>query len=597
MDKKLLDILFTEVKKIEVVDEESKRFIAVTTQNDESLTFYVKSQTEHKKWVDFCRLLAIIPTYFIPDPSRYSLLQMEFYNKELSIQRHNAEEAWVVYIINEGVGHTLGSKGFHIITIGKDSTLNILDYDTEAVQVTWDQDKIRRSGCVESLVFVEAGRRCHGGPGMLWMYCPGFALSFRRCLHSFLFDKAKRGHPISPSATVNSGADLVSIDSSIRASRDGLNDFNNSYEQNGSFSSQPHPSPQDHRRLTCSSSLPSEVSASVKSHPLLKISKSSPPPLLSYVHPKPGCYQEQNDYASVPLSKPPIVSRKCKPPIPPRTTRKTSSEEDKCMKNPASSHCSADVSIPSSEIITRSRSHTVDESSVNPHGDGYRRRLKTHEMVVLKDKNQARNMLQTTNPLHSPDHIGELVLMGCSVELHNKLDITSILPFLSSQYLLTRDDTDVLTNATTTNNSKISHLLKVLPRKDKGWFDKFLYCLHHSSEGNGHAGLVEELESKFDELSKTAITSDKEKNTKEVPKENYETYPIYLELPNESSPYTISVMPTDLVESVMEKIGRKLNIKNPFDIILKVAGSQRLDSRRSLMESKVFRNSRLSMVL
>ena len=105
---------------------------------------------------------------------------------------------------------------------------------------------------------------------------------------SFLFDKAKRGHPISPSATVNSGADLVSIDSSIRASRDGLNDFNNSYEQNGSFSSQPHPSPQDHRRLTCSSSLPSEVSASVKSHPLLKISKSSPPPLLSYVHPKPG---------------------------------------------------------------------------------------------------------------------------------------------------------------------------------------------------------------------------------------------------------------------------------------------------------------------
>ena len=65
------------------------------------------------------------------------------------------------------------------------------------------------------------------------------------------------------------------------------------------------------------------------------------------------------------------------------------------MKNPASSHCSADVSIPSSEIITRSRSHTVDESSVNPHGDGYRRRLKTHEMVVLKDKNQARFVHKT----------------------------------------------------------------------------------------------------------------------------------------------------------------------------------------------------------
>jgi len=28
-----------------------------------------------------------------------------------------------------------------------------LDYDTEAIQVSWNQDKIRRSGCVESLMF------------------------------------------------------------------------------------------------------------------------------------------------------------------------------------------------------------------------------------------------------------------------------------------------------------------------------------------------------------------------------------------------------------------------------------------------------------
>jgi len=89
----------------------------------------------------------------------------------------------VVYIINEGVGNTLGYKGFHIVTTGKNSTLNILDYDTEVIKVSWTRDKIRRSGCVESLVFVEAGRRCHGGPGMLWMYCPGFALSFRKSLH------------------------------------------------------------------------------------------------------------------------------------------------------------------------------------------------------------------------------------------------------------------------------------------------------------------------------------------------------------------------------------------------------------------------------
>jgi len=114
--------------------------------------------------------------------------------------------------------------------------------------------------------------------------------------------------------------------------------------------------------------------------------------------------------------------------------------------------------------------------------------------------------------------------MGCSVQLHDKLDITSLLPFLSSQYLLTRNDADVLTNATTTNSYKISYLLKELPRKDKGWFDKFLNCLNHSSEGNGHAGLVKDLKSKFDELSKTSRTDDKQKVTEVASKENCEVY-------------------------------------------------------------------------
>jgi len=33
-------------------------------------------------------------------------------------------------------------------------------------------------------VFLEAGRRCHGGAGMLWMYCPTqFSLCLEECLH------------------------------------------------------------------------------------------------------------------------------------------------------------------------------------------------------------------------------------------------------------------------------------------------------------------------------------------------------------------------------------------------------------------------------
>jgi len=107
-----------------------------------------------------------------------------------------------------------------------------------------------------------------------------------------------------------------------------------------------------------------------------------------------GCYQEQGESPNVPQSKPPIMPRKLKPPLPPRTTHSIyyqPSEEDQCMKNLSSSHCTADVSLPNSKTVARSRSHTVDEcSGYQHHDESYRRRLKTHEMVVLKKKKQER---------------------------------------------------------------------------------------------------------------------------------------------------------------------------------------------------------------
>ena len=121
-----------------------------------------------------------------------------------------------------------------------------------------------------------------------------------------------------------------------------------------------------------------------------------------------GFSQEQDNFASVPHGKPPIVPRKLKPPIPPRTTSNIShqlSEEDECMNNLTSSHCTVDVSLPSNDTVIRFRSHTVEKSSSYPHGERYRRRLKTHEMVILKDKNQGRfvyiinSLLLTTKPI------------------------------------------------------------------------------------------------------------------------------------------------------------------------------------------------------
>ena len=89
-----------------------------------------------------------------------------------------------MYIINEDVGKKLGYEGLHIIAIRRNSTMNIHNFHSGKHLLSWDRDKLRRSGCIGSLVFMEAGRRCYGGPGLLWMYCPvSVAGKFRECLH------------------------------------------------------------------------------------------------------------------------------------------------------------------------------------------------------------------------------------------------------------------------------------------------------------------------------------------------------------------------------------------------------------------------------
>ena len=54
--------------------------------------------------------------------------------------------------------------------------------------VAWDRDKMRRTGKTGNLVFIEIGRRCQGGPGLVWMYA-GFeeAHPLRETLHRSVF--------------------------------------------------------------------------------------------------------------------------------------------------------------------------------------------------------------------------------------------------------------------------------------------------------------------------------------------------------------------------------------------------------------------------
>ena len=94
---------------------------------------------------------------------------------------------WVVYLINEGVGPKLNFTGIHVVNI---STTNltfyipVYNYYNEKQLLAWEHCNIRRSGCIDSLVFLEVGRNCQAEAGMLWVYYPThLAAQFRKSLH------------------------------------------------------------------------------------------------------------------------------------------------------------------------------------------------------------------------------------------------------------------------------------------------------------------------------------------------------------------------------------------------------------------------------
>ena len=67
-------------------------------------------------------------------------------------------------------------------SVGK--LLIVSPVDASKPIVAWDRDKMRRTGKTGNLVFIEIGRRCQGGPGLVWMYA-GFeeAHPLRETLH------------------------------------------------------------------------------------------------------------------------------------------------------------------------------------------------------------------------------------------------------------------------------------------------------------------------------------------------------------------------------------------------------------------------------
>ena len=88
------------------------------------------------------------------------------------------DSIWPVYILPEEVGMRCHIIGINFIALKSGVQGGSIDIyngaDPSTPLISWERDKIRRTGKTGNLVLIEIGRRCQGGPGLVWMYA-GFS--------------------------------------------------------------------------------------------------------------------------------------------------------------------------------------------------------------------------------------------------------------------------------------------------------------------------------------------------------------------------------------------------------------------------------------
>ena len=100
----------------------------------------------------------------------------------------SAAAAWGIAVVQAGISNKAGLKNnaFCVIVVTSDDQLKIYPWNvTTAPIITWDRDKLRRSGSIGNMAFLETGRRCRFGPGLLWMLAESsVSVSLREGLHT-----------------------------------------------------------------------------------------------------------------------------------------------------------------------------------------------------------------------------------------------------------------------------------------------------------------------------------------------------------------------------------------------------------------------------
>ena len=103
----------------------------------------------------------------------------------------------------------------------------------------------------------------------------------------------------------------------------------------------------------------------------------------------------------------------------------------------------------------------------------------------------------------SKHELERIAFQKCSVVITENLEISLILPHLNAHGLLNEKDLQTLLNTFTTNVDKANYLLGILPRKDHGFFEKFIFCLCQSKDGTGHGDIVKELTTALKEVKES----------------------------------------------------------------------------------------------
>ena len=97
----------------------------------------------------------------------------------------------------------------------------------------------------------------------------------------------------------------------------------------------------------------------------------------------------------------------------------------------------------------------------------------------------------------SLEDLQEKTLISCHDILKKKLDVKEVFPRMNEKNLLTAHDRHILSDTNNSVDTKIIHIIEILPRKGEGWWENFIASLRESTSGTAHEYLASSLTSRL----------------------------------------------------------------------------------------------------